>query len=186
MLAEHIGRETTIKVQRGELRLSRWDRVIWDRFLDWCKVRSPDPVEAVSRSIDKLVLKDAEIFRELMRRDMEEEAKAKAEGRAPVLVADKFQATHTQLLDKVVDKVASRLGVNSPEVQAMVWSPSGSAYLLYLLLQRHQPQITEDEGLGIYDELSQSRPQEIQRVFRVAQGFYEGAEKNGSDPAAAA
>lgn len=178
MFAGHIGREAEITALGRTWTLCRWDRLIWREFLKWVKANSPDPLEAVTAHIDTIQLKDAETLRELLKRDMEEEVKARAENRQPVLIAPRFRDAADTILEKAVDKATSRLAIDSKETQAAVRDADGQLQVAWLLLHRKQPDVTLELAEQIVADCPKDKWDE---ALLIVTGQYHGAEKNGSD-----
>ena len=63
--------------------------------------------------------------------------------------ADGSQAVKS--VDRAMDKAAKPIGYGSPEYQAVLNTPEGSYHLLYLLLQKHHPQLSEKDVVALYD-----------------------------------
>lgn len=166
---EHVGREATFAALGREWRLGRWTRGVWRDWLAWAKRVLPDPLEAVSRVLDQIVAKDAEIYRDLLAKDEAEAAQAKKEGRAPRLLTGMYQPTSDQLLKAGLDKSCSYLSITSPEVRGLLTSPAGSAKMFALLLAKHHPQEAGDELL-IEDLLDELGDAEAWRLMNRCQG----------------
>lgn len=185
----HVGRETEATALGKRWRFSRWDRSVWVAFAEWAKAKLPCPIEAMSRSIDKVALKDAEVLRGLLEADQRRKAehqqrlkacKSKEEQQAllpPVLMADQFLPISDQLAQKALDKASCHVSFSSPELHSLMSNPIGSGYIVYLLLQKHHPGVTEDEAFDVSMALGQGG--ELERVFAATQGQSEEAgEKN--------
>ena len=59
------------------------------------------------------------------------------------------------LVRGALEKAASYLGFNSPEMQSLLNSIEGGSHLAYLLLKPHHPDITEDDAYHVFMALSQ-------------------------------
>ena len=80
-----------------------------------------------------------------------------------------------------LEQGTSYLGFNSQAMQSFLFSDEGGALMLYLLLQAHHPNITEDLAANILDAMSLD---EARRVFMETEGSSPPTEKNGLVPAA--
>jgi len=173
--AGHVGREITKEIAGQPWTFSRWDRQVWVDFAAWAKQFLPDPIDAAMRSMDKIALKDAEVIRELTIKDQAEQARAAKENRLPVLMAPKYTPMSNHLSEKALDKAASYLAFNSAEMNSLINSAPGSAYLVYLLLRPKQPEVTESQA---FDLMQQMSPKDIGEVFETTSGRSAGTPKN--------
>ena len=180
-LAGHVGREISKEIAGETWTFARWDRQVWVDFAAWGKSFLPDPLEVAMRNMDQIVLKDAEAMRELQRRDEAEEKKARETGRPAVLMLPKYKQMAEYIVDKALEKAASYLSFNSPEMRSLINSAPGSAQVLFLLLKPHHPEISESQA---FDLMQQMSPADIQEVFEVTAGRNGGAPKNESHRAA--
>lgn len=176
-MLDHVGRECKVSALNQEWTFSRWDRGVWVAFAEWAKSVLPDPVEAATRSIDKIVLRDAEIIRELRRRDDKEMIDATAAGRKPILLADNYRQMSDLLVEKALDKGASYLSFNSPELSSLMRSAIGTSYWMWLLLKTKHPELTVDDTYEIFVALGQQAG-EIDRIIKTTQGQSEAKPKN--------
>jgi hypothetical protein len=193
--ATHVGREATIQALGRTWRLSRWTRRVWMEWLDWLRSRLPNPIEGLLRHIDQVVLKDADILRELQRKDEEErlqterynqaeQEQARREGRTPVLrrpvlLAPQWRQNAEVLVRLALDQSMTYLSVNSPVAKSALESPEGISQLLYLLLREHHPEVTPDDAYEIICDLMQ-RPggrEEWEAAVNKVQGVYLGGKK---------
>lgn len=197
LLAGHVGRETTASAFGQTWKFSRWTRRVWMEFAEWAKTILPSPIDEATKGIDKLTLKDAEILRELRRKDMEEMATvqraneeeaalAKAQGRQPILkqpilMADGYKEMSSVVVDSAIEKAGCYLSFNSKELGSLIRSVPGVAYLFYLLLMLNHPGITEDDAFDISQAIGQD---EVTRIMATVSGRDSGAPKNGASPAA--
>lgn len=170
------GQEQEIEALGKTWRLSRQTRHVWREFALWAKSVLPDPIEAVSRHIDALGLKDAEIVRTLMKQDAAEKEAATQEKRPPIALADKFIQYAETLTSKALDKAASYLNFGGPELLSLMTCPEGQVRMLWLLLKKHNPDITEDTADDIANEIG---PRRMAVVFKTAAGHVPRTEKNG-------
>ena len=175
----HVGREITIEALGKTWRFGRWTRKIWVDFTSWAKSQLPDPIEATIKNIDKLVLKDAAIVRELQIQDQAEIERAKKENRQPVLMAPKYSQIAETLTSKALDKSASYLSFNSPEIESLLQSVPGSTYLFFLLLRQNHPDISEDEACEVFIGCSQ---EEVFKILSAVRGEAKGSGKNEQAP----
>lgn len=102
----HVGRETTADTHfedadgnpvKETWTFARWDRRVWVAFSQWAATILPNPVKVALADIDSLVLKDAEIHRELAKRDHDELERVKAENRRIIAQTDKENAAERAL-----------------------------------------------------------------------------------------
>jgi len=54
MLAEHVGREQTVKALGKEWKLARWTRAVWRELLEWARPQVPDPIDVAERLMKRL------------------------------------------------------------------------------------------------------------------------------------
>jgi hypothetical protein len=85
------------------------------------------------------------------------------------------------LTRKALDKAASYLSFNSAEVDSLLKSIPGSAYIFYLLLKPHHPDMTEDLA---YEIMSSLANEEVQRILTTVRGQADAPAKNDVAPAA--
>lgn len=161
MNADHIGVEIEKEALGQKWRFSRWTREVWRALASWAKDVLPDPYEALSKNLDKIALKDAEILRQLQIADNAERVKAKAESRPAILMAPQFRPFADTMVDKIIDKANSYLSFNSPELNSLINSAMGGAQLYYLLLKPNHPDITEEQAYEIMLALSSEDAKEI-------------------------
>jgi hypothetical protein len=64
------------------------------------------------------------------------------------------------LVQKALEEKTAFLSIGSPKVTALLQSMEGGIYLLYLLLQKNHPGITEDDAMEIVMEYGVERLQE--------------------------
>jgi len=53
-ISPHIGREQVVEALGRRWKLARWDRGVWKDLLEWARPQVPDPIEAISKHLDKL------------------------------------------------------------------------------------------------------------------------------------
>lgn len=53
MIAQHVGRETTLSALGQNWTVGRLTRRDWADWLEWAKPRIPDPLDVLSRNLDK-------------------------------------------------------------------------------------------------------------------------------------
>lgn len=166
----HVGREVEIEALGRTWKVGRWDRKVWIDFADWARTMLPDPIEAMTKHIDKLSLKDADTMRELMKRDYEEEDRcrkrfaevAEKEGEAaaqklppPIRMAPQYVQLADVMAQRALDKASSYLSFNSPEMTSLLSSVPGETRIFWLLLKKHHPDVTEDDAFEIKMEIGQ-------------------------------
>lgn len=185
----HIGREVEANALGRAWRFARWDRGVWVAFADWAKGKLPDPIEAMAKSIDQVAAADMLALRRLLEADQKAKARyeadlAKCTGdqeRAalprPVTVADKYTSIADMLAQRALDKASSCVSFNSPEMQSLMTNPVGSGYIVWLLLRKHQPDVTEDTAFDVGMELAQRG--ELPEIFNTTQGKVPPRPKNG-------
>lgn len=187
MTAGHIGREYTTpeKFLGRKWTFGRWTRAVWVAFAEWARETLPDPLTVAMKAIEQATLRDAEILRELSRRDADELAKAGKENRPPVLVLEKWKPISDTLIDKAQELANCYLDFNSRQFRSLLTSPPGASYAMYLLLREKQPDVTPDVA---YDLLMALGQDEITKVFAQVQGSTGGGPeaKNDESPAAPA
>lgn len=202
---DHIGREIETTALGRTWRVSRWDRRVWVEFADWARTMLPDPIEALAKSIDKIALKDAEILREILRKDQEEQARYEAalalcktpEDTArvprPILLAGKYIQQSDVMGRRALDKASSYLSFNSPEMNSLIGSVVGSGHLMYLLLKKHHPDVDEDTAFDVSTQLSHrltyvdssgEQSSELEHILAVVQGRLAPLPKNPVAPPA--
>jgi hypothetical protein len=182
-VAGHIGREYKVTALGKEWTFSRWTRRVWVEFAAWAKKVLPDPITAALAAIEQATIRDAEIMRELTRKDAAEIAKAEKEQKPPVLMAGQYKPLSEILVNKAQELASSYLDFNSPQFRSILASPAGASYAMYLLLKPNHPDVTEDDA---YDVMTALGGDEIGRIFATVQGKAAAADlpKNAESPAA--
>lgn len=93
---------------------------------------------------------------------------------------DRFPPHMQEMLVRhACDRAADYLGASSPQVQQCLTSLEGSVHLLYLLLRRNHPEVTEDMAMDIAVEAGAA---EVKKAFDAAAGR-QPPEGNGTAPA---
>lgn len=182
-VAGHIGREYTTaeEVLGRKWKFSRWTRRVWVEFAEFAKRELPDPLLVALDAIEKASLKDAEILRELSKRDAAEMVKAAAERRPPVLVLQGWKPISDTITNKAQELAGCYLDFSSAQFRSLLTSPVGASYAMYLLLKEHQPDVTPDLAYDVLAALGQTAMQEI---FATVQGQAPSPSKNVGSPAA--
>lgn len=183
-----ISRDCTEWAVGKEWTFSRFTRRVWEAFAAHGRTLVPNPLRELKGVIREITLQDAETLREVLAADVKEIDKAKAEGRTPVIVGDKFRGMADWLADKALEKATSYLSAQSKELSGLLSSHEGSAYLFWLLLKPRHPDITEDEAYDVFVDLEMNGGadgrQTVERIIRTCNGTAPEPEKNGSPPAA--
>lgn len=179
---EHLGRECEFDALGRKWKAARQTRRVLIEFADWARPMIPNPVKSALEDIDAIVLKDAEILRQLTAADQVEREKAKAEGRDPVLIRPEWQPLSGDIIKQARERKDSWKDINSPEILSILNSFRGQAYLFFLLLKRNHPDITE----AMVDEMLEELPgKEIVRILETTSGSGKKAPpKNAEAPAA--
>lgn len=103
-----------IEVGGKRYTLSRMDRTIADRFLDFVRKRQPDPFEQVRQNLKGFP-----------------------------------EAIQHRMIDRAMDKASKIIGYSSPEYEETLETPEGSYHMLWLLFQKHHPDVSEKEVIDI-------------------------------------
>jgi hypothetical protein len=172
-MASHIGVETEIKTKDKEdpsklftWRLSRWDRGIMRRWLEWAADMLPDPLKKVRGVLLELACEEQDLAA-----DLEKARKAKdtvAEDKAArLMIANR--KVQDNITTKAVNDVSSHIGMNNPKVIGLLQSIEGASHLLELLLQKYHPGTTYAQAEEIIFEAGMEAIQErLDRASGVA------------------
>lgn len=165
----HGGSEQTVEALGKTWRLDRQRRHVWREFAKWGKEVLPDPIETVARHLHMVADADTKIMRELMRGDVQEQAKYGLKG---VFLAPCFRQLSETLTDKALDKASSYLNFGSPELLSLLNNPEGQIKMLWLLLQKYHGEDSdqpadEDAADDICNELGFDK---LTQLFRTAGG----------------
>jgi len=174
MNADHVGREVTVSALGKQWTFARWTREIEDKYCDFARSILPDPIEVVSRNLDKIALKDAAIIRQLQIDDNAERVKAAEEHRPAILMFPQYTPFADVMVDKAINKASLYLGYGSPEVNSTLRSTQGTSFLSRLLLLQHHPEIDRQTAQNIVEELGDK----IQSVLEVCRGKLDALPKN--------
>lgn len=179
-LAEHVGREVQITTLGRTWKFSRWTRKVWAEFTAEAQKRIPNPLVEANLVLPDWSRGDAETLRLLIQADREEQAKAREEGREPILVSDKFRPNSDLLVEKSIDKRNLYLGFQSKELQSYLFSVPGMSFVFFLLLKPNHPEITDEDA---YDVMISVGPTEQARIVQTTQGIASESPKNELAPA---
>lgn len=176
--AAHVGREVTAQALGKTWTFARWTRRVWSAIARYAKNHLPDPIAEVNKTIDAMTLKEAEVVRELVRRDADSKIK----------MAPQYTSFVDRFVDGALAKAGSCLAIGSPELNSFIRSIDGAAYALYLLLKDAHPEEMAgsvdkptDAALDLcWDILQDLGPQEYTRITMETQGT---APKNAEKPA---
>ncbi len=124
---EHVGREQTVEALGRTWKFGRWDRGVWADLFKFARQVLPNPVEVAFQAIEHLP----------------------AEPTNPAL-----RAAMEAVVSKALDKAASYISVASPEMRSLLASVEGNAHLVWLLVRKHHPEVTEDEAYELFISLS--------------------------------
>jgi hypothetical protein len=81
------------------------------------------------------------------------------------------EAIQHRMIDKAMEKAARPIGYGSPEYQAVLSTPEGSYHLLYLLLKKHHPELSEKDVIALYDQsVAEHGFGYIERLMSEAEG----------------
>ncbi len=180
MNADYIGRETTETILGQQWTFARADRAIDRDFAEYARTVLPDPIEAMTRNLDKVALKDAAVLRQLQIDDNAELDKAKAENRPAILMAPQYVPFADVMTRQAINKAACYLGMGSPEVQSVLTSVDGMSHLLFLLLRKNHKEITEDQA----HELNIALGERFAAIVKRCRGGAEPTVPNAQAPAA--
>lgn len=175
----HLGRECSFEALGKTWTAGRMTRRVLIDFADWARPLVPNPIQEALKNIDQATAADAAVLRDLTAKDLAEEVKAKAEGREPILLRPLYTPISSKLVSDAQERAACYLEINSPEIQSILRSFKGQAYLFFLQLRKHHPDIDLATVDDILDELSAD---EITRITRVTSGKEKEA-KNAPAPA---
>jgi hypothetical protein len=156
-MSDYIGRETTGDILGQRWTFSRATRAVDVDFAEFARGLLPDPVEVMTRNLEKLSLRDAETLRQLQIADVKEVEKARTENRAAILMAPQYIPFADVMTRQVVQKMGTYQGFGSPEVNSVLASAEGMSYFLYLLLRRHHPEVTLDKAHELWIALGDKR-----------------------------
>ncbi len=179
MNADYIGRETTETILGQQWTFARSDRAIDREFAEYARTVLPDPIEAMTRNLDKVALKDAVVLRQLQIDDNAELAKATKENRPAILMGPQYVPFADTMTKQAINKAACYLGFGSPEVQSVMSSTEGISYLWYLLLRKHHPDVTPDKA----HELMTALGERAAAIITRCRGRAEPTGPNGQAPA---
>ncbi len=149
-----IGRECSEHAAGKLWRFGRFTRKVWVELGVEARRLLPNPVKDSLDLFEAAALKDVEILRGLRAKDLEERERAKAEKRRAVLLADEFEPLSKTMVADALAASRRYLGAGSPELSGFIQSHEGCSYLLWLLMQEHQPAVTLDEAYDVYWDLA--------------------------------
>jgi hypothetical protein len=87
-----------------------------------------------------------------------------------MLPADDLES-RSAVVKAALAESTEHLSITSPKVQALLQSIEGGTYLVYLLLKRHHPEVTEDLAYDVFTAVGPERMQEaMTRCAGVAPG----------------
>jgi hypothetical protein len=87
--------------------------------------------------------------------------------------------TKELVVKAAVEKASSRRCITNPDVQSLMRSFDGIYHLFYLLLQKHQPNITEQEAGKLYEAcVEEHGPKYIERKMSIITGEVPQAESD--------
>ncbi len=184
MNADHVGREVTEAALGQDWTFSRWTRAVHQAYSEWAQNMLPDPIERVTRSLDKVALKDAAIIRQLQIDDLAETKKAKEENRPAILMAPQYTPFADVMTKQAINKAGCYTGFGSPEIASLINSPEGTSYLFYLLLKPKHKDITPDQAYDVMLALNQREEGLSRKVIDTVSGKLDAPPKN--EPAQAA
>jgi hypothetical protein len=139
-LAAHVGRETELKGVCGrDWKLARLTRGITRKFEEWAGAQLTSPVKAAREEVEALAVRAVEIKRD---KNLDDET------RAELLAANLRQ--REQITEAAIERSQVPL---SARAGAMLNTQAGATHMLYLLLQKHQPDVTEDEAFDVLLEV---------------------------------
>jgi hypothetical protein len=173
--ADHVGREVTEQALGQAWTFARWERSVHQEFSTWAQSILPDPLDVVSRNLDKIALKDAAILRQLQIDDLAETKKAAEEKRPAILMARQYKPFADHISELALQRAGLYLGFGSPEVTSLINTAEGSSYLVFLLLKRHHPDVTLDKAFAVMVALGPRLKQILEQVQGKSE---EAAEKN--------
>lgn len=177
----HIGKECSFEALGQTWTAARQTRRVLIEFGDWARPQIPNPVRSALEDIDVATAKDAAILRELTRQDLEEETKARSEGREPVLLRPLYKPIANDMVARAQQAKDCYKEINHPEILSLMNSFKGQAFLFFLLLRRNHPAITQEQVDDILEELP---GHEVKRVLQTTAGENERpAAKNDPAPA---
>lgn len=182
-----IGRECTENALGKDWTFSRWKRTVWIDLATEAKRLMPNPITVALTAIENATLSDARVLAGLRSQDAAEMAKAKEEGRAPVLMADEYYPISTALTDRAYASARRYLSPGSPEMMEFLDSHEGCSFLFYLLLRPNHPAITVDEAYDIYWDLGTNDGadgrKKVWDILKTCMGKSAVPAKNGESPA---
>jgi hypothetical protein len=155
------GVEADVQALGRTWRLSRATRAVWRGFADWAREVLPDPLASVAAVIETVAAADAAVMRGLMEQDVAGLTRARENGTPAVTVADKYAQMAEVLTQRALDRAGARFNWGCPEMMALLTRPDASARMVWLLLKKHQPDVTEDEADDVANELGPARFAEL-------------------------
>lgn len=187
-IADHVGREIKIDVLGQTWVVSRQSRKLRRLFVQEARKVLPDPVELAGKQVDRLAVKELDIGARM-------DAMSRRTGQASEAERIKLQADLERANSELVanrraqdrwvkeglDQGTGYLSFSSTAMQSFLFSDEGGALMLYLLLQAHHPNVTEDVAAEILDAMSL---EDARRIFAETDGTPPPLEKNGPAPAA--
>ena len=144
-------------------KLSRWDRSVWWKILEWARGKIPDPLAVAEPTVRALAEMQARALMKARGKDTLEEDKLRYAAEAEI-----YEQRGQNLLRFSLDKQLVCLDVNAPEIASLVDSMEGSTFAMQTLLAKYQPLVTEDEAFELADAIGFGKP--LAPVFRTAMG----------------
>ena len=152
-IAAHIGREQIIDAAGRQWKFGRWDRSVWFEFLAWARTQLPNPLDKIRPVIEQLTSRQAALLAQ----------NTEATTKEAELLAQHLDG----IVRLAINESMSYLSVGSAPVADVVRSLEGTIKILWLLLRKHQPNVTEDDAFDIFDEVGL---QNVQNLMNVASG----------------
>lgn len=143
------GREQELTALGKGWKLSVCNRHVWKAFAEFVQTVMPDPIRAVANVIEQVASADAAVLRGLFAKDKE----AKDAKRNEVSLADKYVQMAETITNVAIMKAAARMSFGSYEMLDLLRWPDAQCKMLFLLLRKHQPDISEDTADEILNEI---------------------------------
>lgn len=167
---------------------ARFTRRVWERFAKYGGGMIASPLKVALDAMEQATEVDAARMRKTLADDAAEAVKAKAENREAVLLAGRLKSLSSYLADKALEKATSYLAAESPELQDLLNSHEGGAYLFWLLLEPTHPGVNEDDAYDVYMDLflngGADGRKSIKQILSICNGSAPECAKNEEAPAA--
>lgn len=178
-IASHVGQEQTVEANGKTWTLARLTRAVWRDWFKWAKTVLPDPQGEAHKHVQKLAEEEFRMQKLLnaIRTPSDKRTPAQIElveknpDADPDLLAHLIRTNSDEQKHAAtigIDKAASHLSLDSAETQSLLKNLEGLSHLLFLLLKKHQPEVTPEEA---YDVLLAIGHKKIEGIIIEASGI---------------